>query len=189
VLVQAVRQTHERFKMPPSAKLSQREIEDLAAWVNAGAVWPQNSVAIQTPSKSGEYVTRPDQRAFWSFQPVRKPPVPEVKNAAWPQDDIDFFILAKLEAKGLQPVRAANKRDLILRATFDLIGLPPTPEEVDAFVKDKSPGAFAKVVERLLASPHYGERWARHWLDYARYSDEKLTHVEGRYPNAFRYRD
>ena len=189
VLIQAIRQTHDRFKMPPTAKLPDQEINDLSVWVKAGAIWPASAATIQPASHGGEYVIRPDQRAFWSFQPVHKSPAPKVRDAAWPHNDIDRFILAKLEEKGLRPVRPADKRDLIRRATFDLIGLPPTPEEVEAFVSDKSPNAFAKVVDRLLASAHYGERWGRHWLDFARYSDEKLSHVEGRYPNAYRYRD
>jgi mono/diheme cytochrome c family protein len=188
VLIQAVRQTHERFKMPPAAQLPEQEINDLAAWVKAGAVWPE-SAAVQPAAKGSEYVIRPDQRAFWSFQLVHKPAIPKVKDTSWPHNDIDRFILAKLEEKGLRPVRPADKQDLIRRATFDLIGLPPTPEEVEAFLNDKSPNAFGKVVDRLLASPQYGERWARHWLDFARYSDEKLSHVDGRYPNAYRYRD
>src|SRR5229473_4675735 len=189
VLIQAVRQTNERFKMPPVSKLKEQEIDDLAAWVKAGAVWPEGAATIQPPLKGREYVIRPDQREFWSFQPVRKPPVPKVKHVAWPRNDIDRFILSKLEEKGLRPVKPADKRALIRRATFDLIGLPPTPEEVDTFLSDKSPNAFAKVVDRLLASPHYGERWGRHWLDYARYADEKYTRQDARYPNSFRYRD
>jgi hypothetical protein len=189
VLIQAIRQTHERFKMPPGNKLKQEEIDDLAAWVKSGANWPAEPAVIVPAVKGDEYHIRPDQLAFWSFQPVRKPAVPQVNDAKWPQNDIDRFILAKLEQKGLKPVRAADKRVLIRRVTFDLTGLPPTPEEVDAFVNDNSPGAFAKVVDRLLASPHYGERWARHWLDYARYADEKFTRMEASMPNMYRYRD
>ena len=113
-----------------------------------------------------------------------------MKDKAWVRNPIDSFVLAKLEEKGLKPARPADKRVLIRRATVDLIGLPPTPEEVDAFLADKSPDAFAKVVDRLLASPRYGERWGRYWLDVARYSDDKLSaSAEEAYPNAFRYRD
>src|SRR5207249_11866014 len=146
-------------------------------------------------SKSPEYLITPQQRAFWAFQPVRKPDPPPVKDKAWgnaisSRSAIDRFILAKLESQNLKPVRLAGKRTLIRRATLDLIGLPPTPEEVDAFVHDTSPDAFAKVVDRLLASPHYGERWGRYWLDVARYSDDKLNSTnDDPYPNAFRYRD
>ncbi len=131
-----------------------------------------------------------EQRAFWSFQRVRKPAVPQVKNAARVANPIDNFVFAKLEAQGLQPARPADKRVLIRRATLDLTGLPPTADEVDAFLRDQSPNAFAKVVDRLLDSPRYGERWGRYWLDVARYSDDKLNSTqEEPHPNAFRYRD
>jgi len=188
LLIQAVRQTHPRIKMPPGGKLSEAEIADLATWVKEGAIWGASAPA---KTESGPaYVIRPAQRAFWSFQPVHKPPVPDVKDKAWAKTPIDHFVLAKLEAKGLRPVRPADKRALIRRATYDLTGLPPTPEDVDAFLKDKSPEAFATVVDRLLASPHYGERWGRYWLDVARYSDDKLdSERDNPYPNSFRYRD
>jgi hypothetical protein len=127
----------------------------------------------------------PEQRAFWSFQRVKKPSPPDLPGTA-----IDRFLLAKMQAAGLKPAPPADKRTLIRRVTLDLIGLPPTPEEVEAFVADRSPDAFPKVVDRLLASPHYGERWARHWLDLARYSDGREgARDDDPYPNAFRYRD
>jgi len=182
LLIQAVRHSHERLKMPPQGKLSDEEISNLAAWVKMGAVWPQNPPVTAT----AEYTIRPEQRAFWAFQPVRKPAVPEGKTAS----AIDRFILAKLQSQGLKSVRPADRRALIRRVTFDLTGLPPTPEEVDAFVSDRSPDAFAKVVDRLLASPHYGERWARYWLDLARYADGNLgAYKDTPYPYAYRYRD
>ncbi len=136
------------------------------------------------------YVITPEQRAFWAFQPVRKQEPPPVKDKVWARAAIDRFILAKLEAQNLKPVRMADKRTLIRRATFDLTGLPPTPEEVVAFVRDTSKDAFATVVDRLLASPRYGERWGRYWLDVARYSDDKLNStMDEPYANSFRYRD
>ncbi|MEO7144212.1 MAG: PSD1 and planctomycete cytochrome C domain-containing protein [Bryobacteraceae bacterium] len=185
LLIQAVRQTHPRIKMPPGKKLSEQEIADLAEWVKNGAVW-----GASAPAQPAGYGITDKQRAFWSFQPVRKPAPPAVKDTAWAKTAIDRFVLAKLEAKGLKPVRAADKRTLIRRATYDLTGLPPTPAEVDAFVADKSPAAFATVVDRLLESPHYGERWGRFWLDVARYSDDKLdSERDNPYPNSFRYRD
>ena len=188
LLIQAIRQTHERLKMPPSGKLKDQEIGDIAEWVKNGAKWPA-SAAVQQPASS-EYVITAEQRAFWSFQPVRKPATPPVKNKAWTRNSIDSFVLAKLEQKGLKPARPADRRLLIRRATFDLTGLPPTPEEVDAFVADKSADALTKVVDRLLASSRYGERWGRYWMDVARYSDDKLSSTaEEAYPNAFRYRD
>jgi mono/diheme cytochrome c family protein len=190
LLIQAIRQTHERIKMPPSGKLKEQEIADIAEWIKSGAVWPAGSPASEAKPAGSDYVITAQQRAFWSFQPVRKPPVPAVKDNAFVRNPIDNFVLAKLESQGLKPTRPADKRILIRRASIDLIGLPPTPEEVDAFVADKSPNAFAKVVDRLLESPHYGERWGRYWLDVARYSDDKLNSTqEELHPNAFRYRD
>jgi mono/diheme cytochrome c family protein len=189
LLVQAVRQTHARLKMPPGGKLKDDEIGAIEQWVKAGAVWPKGA-ATSLAVKSPAYVITPEQRAFWAFQRVRKPAPPPVKNAAGTRGAIDRFVLAKLEQKGLKQARPADKRVLIRRATFDLSGLPPTPEEVDSFLADRSPNAFATVVDRLLASPRYGERWGRIWLDVARYSDDKLNSTEEEpYPNAFRYRD
>ena len=190
LLIQAVRRTHQRLHMPPHGKLPDEAITDLTAWVKASAVWPDHPVKAASPAKTGQYVITPEQRVFWAFQPVRKPLISKVRNQKWPKNPLDNFILAKLEENGLQPVNQADKRVLIRRATFDLIGLPPAPEEVDAFLSDSSPDAFAKVVERLLASPHYGERWGRYWLDLARYADGQLgASKDTPYPNAFRYRD
>jgi hypothetical protein len=112
-------------------------------------------------------------REHWSFRPVGKPATPAVRDAAWARTSIDRFILAKLEEKNLKPAAPAGKRELIRRAYFDLVGLPPTPEEVEKFVNDRSPGAFAAEIDRLLASPAYGERWGRHWLDVARYAEDQ----------------
>ena len=185
LLIQAVRQS-ERLKMPPNGKLKDSEIADLSEWVRGGAVWGASAAPLKTP----EYVITAEQRAFWSFQPVRDPALPAVKDKKWSQSPIDQFVLAKLESSGLRPAHAADKRTLIRRVTFDLTGLPPTPEEVESFLGDRSPNAFAKVVDRLLASPHYGERWGRYWLDVARYSDDRLdSERENVYPNSFRYRD
>ena len=189
LLIQAIRQTHDRIKMPPGGKLKDEEVAAITEWVKAGAVWPAAAVTVAKPPGPG-YVITPEQRAFWSFQRVRKPAVPPVKDAAAARTAIDHFVLAKLEAQGLKPAHPAAKQVLIRRATLDLTGLPPSPEEVDAFLADFSPGAFAKVVDRLLASPRYGERWGRYWLDVARYSDDKLNSTQDEpYPNAFRYRD
>ena len=128
-------------------------------------------------------------RQHWSFQPVRAVKPPAVKDAAWARNDVDRFILAALEAKGLQPSPSAAPRTLIRRVTFDLTGLPPTPEEIVAFERDTSPEAWERVVDRLLASPHYGERWGRHWLDLARYADSSGFHNDLDRPHAWRYRD
>jgi mono/diheme cytochrome c family protein len=186
LLIQAVSYTHSRLKMPPTGKLKEEEIADLRNWIKSGAVWPETSV----PNAAPLYVITPERRAFWAFQPVRKPPLASVKNEDWVRSPIDRFILAKLDENGLKPVGPASKQALIRRATFDLIGLPPSPEEVDAFVNDNQPDAFAKVVDRLLSSPHYGERWGRYWLDLARYADGQLgASKDTPYENAFRYRD
>jgi hypothetical protein len=188
LLIQALSYKLDTLKMPPAGKLPNDEIETLTAWVKSGAVWPD---AGTPPAPKGKpYTITADQRAFWSFQPVRKPAPPPVKNIAWSKSPIDRFLQAKREATGVEPVKRADKLTLLRRAFYDLIGLPPAPEEVDAFLRDNSPQAFAKVVDHLLASPHYGERWARYWLDVARYSDDRLdSEVEDPYPNAFRYRD
>ena len=143
---------------------------------------------------AGGFHITDEQRHFWAFQPVKVAPPPAVKDTAWPRSDLDRYILAALEAKGLKPAKPADKRTLLRRATFDLTGLPPTPEEMDAFLKDEAPDAFAKVVDRLLASPAYGERWGRHWLDLARYTDSfdsriLTTGSEMDCGDAWRYRD
>lgn len=133
--------------------------------------------------------TAGEPKKHWAFQPVRTSPVASVKDATWPKSDLDRFVLAKLEAAGLTPAPPADRRTLIRRVTFDLIGLPPTPQEIDAFVNDDSPDAFASVVDRLLANPAYGERWGRHWLDLARYADSNGFEYDEVRPDAWRYRD
>ena len=164
-LVLAVRY-HADNKMPPKGKLPDPAIESLSNWVRMGAPWPD------APPPSG--ASKDDlARKHWSLQPVVDPPLPRVEHSDRVASPVDAFILAKLEAKQLEPSPQADKRTLIRRATFDLTGLPPTPGEVDAFLLDESPGAFARVVDRLLASPRYGEAWGRHWLDVARYADTK----------------
>jgi mono/diheme cytochrome c family protein len=194
LLISAVKQTDPGLKMPLGGKLSDAEIAVLEAWVKAGAVWPKNA-AKSIASGSGKYTISPERRAFWSFKPLQDTPVPAVKDAKWAKNDIDRFVLARLEKDSLKPVGPADKRDLIRRATLDLIGLPPTPEEIAAFEKDTSPDAFAKVVDRLLASPHYGERWGRMWLDVARYGEDDYRSLNPfprgyrPYPNAWAYRD
>ncbi|MBY0515070.1 MAG: PSD1 and planctomycete cytochrome C domain-containing protein [Gemmataceae bacterium] len=183
LLVTAVRHADPAPKMPPDRKLTATQIADLEAWVKMGAPDPRTGSTASArldPSRAQE---------FWSFRPVVDPPVPAVKDAAWPRSPLDRFVLAKLEANGHTPVGPADRRVLIRRATFDLIGLPPTPEEVDAFLADDSPAAFATVVDRLLASPHYGERWGRHWLDVIRYSDTAGDNSDYPVPQMYRYRN
>ena len=147
--------------------------------------------AIQAAEPSAEAVgmSLEEGRKFWSFQPVKDPPVPKVKNATWPRNAVDHFILARLEDGRRDSGSAADKRTLLRRVTFDLTGLPPTPAEMDAFLADTSPQAFEKVVDRLLASPRYGERWGRHWLDVVRYADTCGNASDYPVPQAHRYRD
>ena len=180
--------------MPQGGKLKDDEIANIVAWVDAGASWPASAVT-NTTKGDGKYVIAPERRNFWSLQPLRDPKIPAVKDARWPKTSIDRFVLARLEQQGLKQVKPASKHDLLRRATFDLTGLPPTPEEIAAFEKDTAPDAFAKVVDRLLASPHYGERWGRVWLDVARYGEDDYRSLNPNprgfrpYPNAFVYRD
>jgi len=175
------------LQMPPKKKLSDEQIADLKKWVTMGAPDPRD------PSKS----TKKDKKAHWAFQPVQKQTPPAVKNAAWCVNKLDNFVLAKLEEKQMLPAPQAEKETLLRRAYFDLVGLPPSPREIEAFVRDPNPDrAYAAVIDRLLASPAYGERWGRHWLDTARYSDTTgdLTNQadrisEYRYPYAWTYRE
>src|SRR5215471_5324902 len=193
LLLTAIRQTDAGLKMPMGGKLTDAEISDFAAWIEAGAVWPKDAV-VKAPS-DGKYVIYPEQKQFWSLVQLRQPQIPPVKDIKWPKSDIDRFVLEKMEKQGLKPVAAASKHDLIRRATLDLTGLPPTYEEIQAFERDTSPNAFAKVVDRLLASPHYGERWGRIWLDVARYGEDDYRSLNPKpkgyrpYPNAYAYRD
>ena len=185
LLIKAVRYTDSDLQMPPRGhKLSDAQIADLEAWVKMGAPDPRTGLAI---------AKKKNPRDYWAFQPIKNSPVPDVKDTNWIQSPGDAFILAKLDEKGGKPNPPADKRTLIRRATFDLIGIPPTPEEVKNFLDDNSPNAFAKVVDRLLASPHYGERWGRFWLDVARYSDTKgdvqKNKEDYHYPFAWTYRD
>ncbi len=183
-----------KIKMPPSGKLRIEEIAALAAWVKMGAPFPagerkkEKGEGDAAPMKAEKVVTTANKQ-MWPFKPFRKPALPTVKDTAWAKTPIDRFILAKMEAQGLKPAASASRRDLIRRAYFDLIGLPPTPADTAAFEADKSPNAFARVVDKLLASPQYGERWGRHWLDVARYADSNGLDENIAFANAFRYRD
>jgi mono/diheme cytochrome c family protein len=196
LLLQAIRQEG-GLKMPPNGRLTQPQIEKLTRWIQLGLPWPEAhpDKLIAASFSGSEYRIPEEQRRFWSFHPLRASLPPAVQNPAWAHSAIDHFILAALEARGLGPAPAAGKRTLLRRATYDLTGLPPTPEEVIAFLADRSPDAFAKVVDRLLDSPHYGERWARHWLDVVRYADShdaRIVTGPGSIMDmteAYRYRD
>jgi hypothetical protein len=195
LLIEAVRQTGD-LKMPKGGRLRPDEIDVLVEWIKAGAVWPSTGTATTRAAAAPKpYVITPAQRAFWSFQPIQKPVVPSVAHGSWPKSDIDRFVLARLEKEGLAPIGPADKLTLIRRATLDLTGLPPTTAEIDAFLADSSVDAFAKVVDRLLDSPRYGESWGRMWLDVARFGEDDYRSLDpkGRgfnpYPNAYLYRD
>jgi cytochrome c553 len=186
LLIKSVEHSDKNLKMPKGgAKLKDEEIAYLSQWIRDGASWP---LAVA----KNRYIIKPELKSFWSFQPIRNPAIPDLNGVTG--NAIDAFLLAKLEANHLTFNPPADKRTLLRRATYDLTGLPPTAEELDAFLADKSPAAFAKVVDRLLASPQYGERWGRHWLDVARYSDtvgmiDAGRNLHGWIPYAYTYRD
>jgi cytochrome c553 len=188
LLVEAINYDGEQVRMPPKSKLPPTEIAALTKWVSAGAPWP---IERRGSSIGTATVGRPwrERENHWSFRPVRRVAAPEVKDKAWARGPIDRFVLAGLESKGLRPAADADRRSWVRRVTFDLIGLPPKPEEVEAFVADTSNEAHESVVDRLLASPRYGERWGRHWLDVVRYADSNGMDDNLAYSDAWRYRD
>jgi mono/diheme cytochrome c family protein len=179
-LIALVTSDDEDARMPPKGDgLSAAEIAMLTRWVEEGAVWPDGADLVKLQDKSDH----------WSFKPVANPAPPATEDGAWPRNDVDRFILARLEQEGLKPSPEADRVTWLRRVTFDLTGLPPTPEQVDAFLKDSSDSAHSKVVDALLASPRYGERWAQHWLDVVRYADTHGFEVNTERPNAWPYRD
>ena len=174
----------DKGEMPPKKPLPENERAAIKAWISAGAKWgtsPIDPYKYTTAARAGY--------DWWSLQPLVRPELPPVKNAEWVKNPIDAFVLAKLQARGLAPSSKADRRTLIRRLYFDLIGLPPSPEEVEAFAKDDSPDAYGKLVQKLLDSPHYGERWARHWLDVAHFGESDGFEYDRMRPNAWRYRD
>ncbi len=190
LLVQAVAHSHDELKMPPKVKLPAPDVAALRRGVEMGAPWGDSSTlataaaaAVKTASDSGA--------GHWAFAALRAVAPPTVKNREWVRSPVDSFVLARLEREGIAPSAAADRRTLIRRATLDLLGIPPTAAEFAAFAADSAPDAFARVVDRLLASPQYGERWGRHWLDVARYADTKgyVFTEERKYPFAYTYRD
>ena len=184
-LIRAVRY-ESTIKMPPGTKLPEEAIDTLVEWVRLGAPWPDYEPAQQDLANLIEEVPESDH---WSFQPPADPAAPQVENAKWVRNEIDHFILARIEEKGLQPATQADKSKLLRRAHFDLLGLPPSEQEIQDFLADKQPDAFKRLVEKLLDSPHYGERWGRHWLDVARYADSTGVDEDHPFGDSWRYRD
>jgi cytochrome c553 len=189
LLLLAVRHEEGAPRMPPKRRLSADQIADVTKWIEDGAAWPTvagaAAVGVGKPNVKYEEL----RKNHWAWQPLHPGLVPAVQDRTWPVDGIDRYILARLEKEGLKPVGDADRRALIRRVTFDLTGLPPTPEEVEAFLADSSAGAFERVVDRLLASPAYGERWGRHWLDVARYGESTGSSRNLPFPHVWRYRD
>jgi hypothetical protein len=189
LLLEAINYELEGYEMPPSGKLPVEQIEVLKRWIRMGL-----PITADFSGKIGKSEKRTPQvnaetKAFWSFRKVARPQPPKVQDAEWVRSPIDRFVLARLEQADLAPSGPANKTALLRRATYDLTGLPPVPGEIDAFLSDDSPGAFAKVVDRLLKSPHYGEKWGRHWLDLVRYAESNSYERDGTKPHVWRYRD
>jgi len=183
LLIQALK--HESLAMPPESKLPDQTIADFEEWIRLGAPDPRE----QVKAAKLKPVDWEAAKQHWAFQPITDPLPPETSDPIWIQSPIDQFVAHRLEQEGMQPAPPADKRTLIRRATFDLTGLPPTVDEVNAFLTDSSPDSFARVIDRLLSSPRYGERWGRHWLDLVRYATSNGADENHGLPNAWRYRD
>jgi len=186
LLVEAI--NYDGLEMPPNGKLSEREITLLTTWVERGAVWPNESGAATTNVRR-EFEITDENRNYWAFRPPRRAGLPDVEAADWLANAVDAYVLARLELRGLAPNPPADKRTLIRRAYYDLVGLPPTAEEIEQFLADNSPDAWEKIIDRLLASPRYGERWGRHWLDVVRFAQTDGYERDAEKKYAWRYRD
>lgn len=195
LLLRAISYTDIDYEMPPTGKMPAAEIETLRQWVMMGLPWTGGEAGnlVDPSGEGGEGHHGPlsieEGRELWQYNPVQKPDVPSVDDAGWSANPVDAFIFAKLDEAGLSPNEEADKQTLIRRATYDLIGLPPSPEEIEAFVNDESPDAWAKLIDRLLDSSHYGEKWARHWMDVIRYAETDGYERDGTKLNMWRYRD
>jgi hypothetical protein len=188
LFIQAVRHSDKDLAMPPKKMMPREQILELEEWVKMGAPDPRTDNTVAT-IEAKNAIDWNKAREWWSLRPLASVQPPSVANSSWPVNAVDHFVLEKLERAGLEPAADAEKRVLIRRATYDLIGLPPTPQEVEAFLADDSPNAFERVVDRLLASPHYGERWGRYWLDVVRYADTAGDNSDFPIPQMHRYRD
>ena len=178
------------LEMPPAGKLPAAQLAVLEKWIADGAPWSATAkIESKGDHKTTGGVVTPEAKNYWAYRPITNPAVPTVKDATWVKNPIDAFILAKLETKQLKPNGPADRLALIRRATYDLIGLPPTPEEVDSFVKDTDPQSYEKLIDKLLASPQYGEKWGRHWLDVVHFAETNGYERDNAKPFAWRYRD
>jgi hypothetical protein len=186
LLIKAIR--YEELEMPPDRRLDEREVDALVHWIKMGATWPNSEDAPLQLRQPGLSITERD-REFWSFRPIARPPIPAVRNTSWARNEIDQFVAARLEQDNLSPSTNATKRELIRRLYFDLLGLPPTYEQVEVFLADAMPDAYERLVDHLLSSPHYGERWGRHWLDVVRFAQSNGYERDNEKPLAWMYRD
>ncbi|MFO1094155.1 MAG: DUF1549 domain-containing protein [Planctomycetaceae bacterium] len=192
LLIRALSHGDVELQMPPKAKIPLSEIAAVTDWIRRGAPWPgerasMNNGANTSDDASGNFT--PDQRNYWAFRPPTAAPLPAVRDTSWVRSPIDHFVLCRLEAQQMSPAPPAEKRTLIRRVFFDLLGLPPTPDDVAAFLSDDAPDAYERLIDRCLASPHYGERWGRYWLDIARYADSNGLDENLSQAHAYRYRD
>ncbi|MEZ6058983.1 MAG: PSD1 and planctomycete cytochrome C domain-containing protein [Planctomycetaceae bacterium] len=186
-LISAV--NYDGWEMPPTGQMSPKQIAVITRWVEGGLAWPADLHEIEVEAEKGPPPVNEQNKQFWSFQPVHQPQVPAVAQAEWPKNDIDAFILHRLESKGLQPSPPADPRALIRRTHYDLLGLPPSTELVERFAADPSPEAYSTIIDELLDSPHYGEQWGRHWLDLVRYAETNSYERDDAKPFVWRYRD
>ncbi|MAS92364.1 MAG: hypothetical protein CMO55_04140 [Verrucomicrobiales bacterium] len=190
LLIESILYGNEDLQMPPKEKLSDEIVNDFKTWIASGAYWPEEKVPARgEKDESGKFDLQKRFQEHWSWRPVEKPELPSIEKTDWPGNPIDHFILSQIEKAGLAPADEAEKETWLRRVNFDLIGLPPTPDEIEQFRKDKSTDAHAKVVDRLLASPHFGEKWARHWMDLVRYADTYGHEFDYPIPHAHEYRD
>ena len=190
LLVKAIHYKTDDYRMPPKGKMPDKEVATLEKWVKDGLPVPADLLGGEVAKAPPKGVVTEEAKKYWAYQPVKRPQAPEITNPKFEiTNPIDAFVAAKWEAKGLKPVAPAEKAVLVRRAYYDLTGLPPTPEEVDAFVKDADPKSWEKLIDRLLASPHYGEKWGRHWLDVVRFAETNGYERDGIKPYAWRYRD
>ncbi len=187
LLVKAI--NHDVIEMPPGEKLSKAEIETLTIWIALGLPWPKSEELAGPESQGKAELVTEEAKRWWAFQVPQRPNIPAVKNSQWCRNEIDAFILKGLEDRQMTPAPEASRQSLIRRAYYDLTGLPPSIEEVREFVNDPDPHAYEKLIDRLLASPHYGEKWARHWLDLVRYAESNSFERDGTKPFVWRYRD